>query len=609
MRFIRALQAVCGIAGIFAAGAALGQVYPTSPSLLRYPVPQPSVGSQPAMAAPVQYGGPTMNVYPQAATSNYAIYPATPVQVPYGFQRATNYPAQSVWTQPTMAAPASQYYYAPYAGQQVPSPSYYPNTGLPRTAAAGPNQSVLNQGPAPAEAIRVPPVQMQMSPSDALGRSVAPGNEYYPETVAPGPGYPHAGSQLPGVTAQPGGCEPGYSAYGAWSPYAPGGNGFAPGAGSAMMGDPMGKGYPYGGGYYDPCAPPQYCYYPPCWFAGVYGLYMSRDHENQYMFSYDDAWESSQLTDSRDSNPGIMGGVEVRFGRFVNCGLNAIEAVYWGVIPDEGFTITRSSQVTGNLDGILNWDDLNYNGSTAELWVNGAVAHAVFRENEFHNVEVNLLQFNNGVLSSGWGNCGTCNPCAPCDPCGSGMPFGTGYRFSWLAGIRWFHFRDSLTFAADTIDATFTRAPEEIYYDIQTVNNLIGFQLGGRGQYGLTPQLSLDFGQKVGLFGNHTQHHSWIGGSAGTATVNNGPNAGRPFDVDAVKDDFSLLGEIYAGLSWNITPYWALSAGYRMVGVTGVALPTNQIYPDLRGLNDLENVDTNGSLILHGGYVGIEYGY
>jgi hypothetical protein len=54
---------------------------------------------------------------------------------------------------------------------------------------------------------------------------------------------------------------------------------------------------------------------------------------------------------------------------------------------------------------------------------------------------------------------------------------------------------------------------------------------------------------------------------------------------------------------------WSAIAGYRAVGASGVALPTNQIYPDLRGINDVENIDSNGHVILHGGYAGIEIGF
>ena len=176
-------------------------------------------------------------------------------------------------------------------------------------------------------------------------------------------------------------------------------------------------GAPYGG--YNgcgvcptPCAP--VCA-PPVWFAGLYGLYMSHDNENHYRFSYDDAWESVQLTDSRDANPDLMGGIEVRAGRYFNCGLNAVEAVYWGLFSEDGSTVTRSTDVTGNLDGILNWNSLNYNGSTAEWWVNDAVVHAIFRQSEFHNVEINLLQF----CGLGGGDpCMSCNVGKGCNPCG-----------------------------------------------------------------------------------------------------------------------------------------------------------------------------------------------
>jgi hypothetical protein len=43
-----------------------------------------------------------------------------------------------------------------------------------------------------------------------------------------------------------------------------------------------------------------------------------------------------------------------------------------------------------------------------------------------------------------------------------------------------------------------------------------------------------------------------------------------------------------------------------VLGVSGVALPTNQIYHDLRGTNDVQLLNTNGSLLLHGVFVGAE---
>jgi hypothetical protein len=325
------------------------------------------------------------------------------------------------------------------------------------------------------------------------------------------------------------------------------------------------------------------------WFGGVYGLLMTRDREDHYLFSYDDANESIQLTDKRDAAMNWGGGFDVRVGHYFNCFQNGIEAVYWGVYPDTEASFTTADDVAGNLNGILNWDQLDYNGATADTFVNNAELHAIYQENEFHNVELNLLHF--------------------CGYCGGGPCNCSRLRYHWLAGIRYFRFSDDMRFGADTVDRVFTGAPEELFYDIDIDNNLIGFQVGAEGEYSLTPRLNIDLGLKLGLFGNYIEHSSVIHGAAGVAVINNGPNNGVEYAVDNSKDDVAMLGEVNLGVEYRITPAWSATVGYRAVAVTGVALPTDQIYPDLRGIQDVLLVDSNGSLILHGGYAGIEYQY
>ena len=504
-------------------------------------------------------------------------------------------------------------------------PSYGPAVMTPATT----QFSVLVQAPAPPEPIPLNG-QSAVSPSDLPATGGPPAVPYYPDTRQVGPMYPQTQAATQPAGPVPG-CYSGATGYG------------GKGSDSTRMASRPGEATRI-----PPASPAKerirtrvvtplpattlmewirraVLHLPftlrPLWFAGVYGMYMMRNNENHYMFSYDDAWESIQLTDSRDANPDLIGGFEVRFGRFFNCGQNAIEAIYWGVIPsdgdapypEDGITIVRAGSARGNLDGILNWDDLNYNGRTAEWWVNHGVAHAVFRESEFHNIEINWLYFcGQGISMAGGGctPCGAANACCPPDPCGCSDPCGWDrFRFAWLFGVRYFKFRDELMFGADTVDGVFTGAPEEIYYDIETDNNLTGVQLGGLGRYYLTPRLAFDFGHKVGLFGNHIEHQSTIGGAAGLAMINNGPNYGRYYDVNTTKDDAAILGELNVGLSYNLSCRWIATVGYRAVGVVGVALPTNQIYPDLRGINDVEIVDSNGSLILHGGYVGLAYAF
>jgi hypothetical protein len=338
------------------------------------------------------------------------------------------------------------------------------------------------------------------------------------------------------------------------------------------------------------------CCIPPFpWFVGATGLFLTRDDDDHYFFSYDDFNEAVQLTDSSDANFDLAGGFEVHFGRYFgfDCATNswrhAVEARYWGLFPgDEGLTTTRHD-VRGNLNGILNWDDLYYNGDTADRWVNNAVVHAVQRQSEVHNVEVNWLRF-----------CSSCNA-NPCSP--------PRFQCNWLLGFRYMKFRDGLRFSADTVDGYFNHQLQEIHYEIDTDNNLFGFQMGGNGRFCLTRCLSLDMAAKAGLFGNHIEHDSVIGGAAGTAVIDNGPHAGRAFSVHNSTGDIAFLGELNAGVNWRFFHHCSATVGYRVVGLSGVALPTDQIYPDLRGINDVALIASNGSLILHGGYAGLEFNY
>ena len=180
--------------------------------------------------------------------------------------------------------------------------------------------------------------------------------------------------------------------------------------------------------------------------------------------------------------------------------------------PPTRRTASRSfaGAAQGNLDGILNWNDLNYQGVSAAGVVNGALAHAVFRESEFHNIEVNWLWFCGQGITDPCGGCGGCgggtcgsvgptNGCCPPDPCGCSDPCGWDrFRFAWLFGVRYFQFRDELLFGADRADGVFTGAPDEIYYHIETTNNLVGVQVGGLGRYHLTPRCPSTSGTKRG---------------------------------------------------------------------------------------------------------------
>ena len=318
---------------------------------------------------------------------------------------------------------------------------------------------------------------------------------------------------------------------------------------------------------------------------------MTRDDGDHFQFSYDDTNESVQLLDTRDSAMDWAGGFDVRVGRYFGCGRFAIEGTYWQIFPDDQQQTLFGGPLGGNLNGILNWDQLTYNGAAGTSWVNAAVAHRLRRSYDFRNLEINLLGAAGETPLNGYGN--ACNP----------------WLFSWSTGVRYLRFDEGLQFASDTNDGVFSGAADEIYYDVEVENHLIGWQLGGQLRYQPFSRFSFLLGTKVGIYGNRIQHDSRIGGAAGDAVVNNGPNNGRAYRERGSKNDVSFLAEMNAGIDYRIAPRWLIGIGYRAFAVNGVALAADQIPGDLRGVNDLPVVASDGSVLLHGGYANITFLY
>jgi hypothetical protein len=178
-----------------------------------------------------------------------------------------------------------------------------------------------------------------------------------------------------------------------------------------------------------------------------------------------------------------------------------------------------------------------------------------------------------------------------------------------LAGVRYFNLDENLEFAADTIDTVFTGSPQELYYTIDADNNLYGGQIGAYLDRTFKHRWLARSEVKTGVFVNDASAASRIGGAAGTAVVNNGPNVGREWLVSANKCDVAFLGEMRAGLTWQATTHWRIACDYRVMAVSGLALPTEQIYHDLRGLQDVELLSTDSFVVLHGAFVGAEWSY
>jgi hypothetical protein len=346
-----------------------------------------------------------------------------------------------------------------------------------------------------------------------------------------------------------------------------------------------------------PCRPPVQ------WFGYAGALMLDRDDENHRLYSYDSNDEAYQLLDSQETNFDLSGGVEVHLGRMDACSGRGCELVYWGLFPNDGYAYAYPSQVSGDLNAIFNFDQLDYNGQTADNYVNDAAVHRLYRHTELNNVELNCI-WNLSNCHLGGNNC-CCSPC-----CHGGCACRPGCKFQALAGFRYLRFEDNLGFGSDPSDTQFTGEVDELYYNIDCDNDFFGVQFGGAGEQPLGGSAwSVTFGAKAGIFLNDADAYSTIGGAAGLARINNGPNNGVAWNVESHDDTAATIAELNAGIVCSVSPTWRLRGDCRVIGISGVALPTNQIYQDLRGIQDVALISTNGEVILHGVFVGLERVY
>lgn len=339
------------------------------------------------------------------------------------------------------------------------------------------------------------------------------------------------------------------------------------------------------------------------WFGGLAGLAMYRDYESNTYLTYWPSDPRNNVLSSRDAETGSLGGYEATIGRAM-CNGWAWGLTYWGLAPDSA-TATVGGMPLTRLMGMsyLNYTAAGFGIDTVFGWYNNAATHRITRENEFHSLELNFyrggcssLQSYGGYNAIGSGNCCEPNCCAPC-PC---------WDLQWLAGIRYFRFDEFFQYAS-SVPGGYTYSPRELYYDIDTQNELFGFQVGGLAQRAFGCRWSVFGGTKLGIYNNRISHSSSIYGPSGGAVVNTGSYAGTIYNVNSHKDDLSFMGEFNAGVRFQFARCWRATLGYRAAAMTGVALAPNQIPYDFSYIPGVRAIDTDGSLVLHGAFLGVEF--
>ncbi len=355
---------------------------------------------------------------------------------------------------------------------------------------------------------------------------------------------------------------------------------------------------------------------PALWYAGSRALSMKRDRSHNVWLTLDGGNLPVHLLDSRDASMPWKMGVEAYMGRVFNCGESAVEVRYWGIFSNLQEASVLQTAAAGNFDTPLDFTPLFYdNGAgggavaVGDYFLNAEI-HRVQRSFEIYNLEINFLRLVCSGGSACDSSCGPPNVCScgqyDCNACDRNST----WQIRWIAGARYMLVDEKFQFATDRDSIVFGDNPdEELFYDIDVANHLVGGQIGCRIDRACMRRFSLHSDTKLGIFANHIRHHQFFGGANGAATVNDvgGPFNGQAYQIWSTKQDISMIAELDLGIDFMFNLQWSTGFGYRAVGVTGAALSTDQIPRFFEHLDGARKINSTGSILLHGAYWQAEY--
>jgi hypothetical protein len=352
------------------------------------------------------------------------------------------------------------------------------------------------------------------------------------------------------------------------------------------------------------CAPAPSCgpitCEPACccpWFGGVSWITLGRDKANRVWTSYNSDDLRDQLTNTGDIEMDWGNGGEIRFGRRF-CGCDCVswglEVIYWTMQPVEGSVSTEVTTGNRHVSSPLDFDYTRFDNPDPLLppisggqYFDNAAKQQLWRRNEFHNVELNLVRGSFTV---------SCMP---------------SWNVQWLVGVRFFRFDEDLRYGSVERNYDWGDLAHEAFLDDRIKNNLIGFQFGFDARSNCWCNLQLYLAPKIGIYNNYIENQYSLYRGDGTnayavdqfdATVGNYP-------IHATDNVFSVLTEIDLGVYWHITQNWSAKVGYRLMAATNMGLADNQYIHYVNDVPEIAHIKTNGDLLLHGAEVGITYNY
>lgn len=317
----------------------------------------------------------------------------------------------------------------------------------------------------------------------------------------------------------------------------------------------------------------------PRWFAGATGLVMTRTLPAGTATMQ--PLGGVQLT-TGDAGANWPGGVDLHLGRWFGARQqHAVELIYWGV-----YGIGTSSSVTsagGAINAIPQAPGVTVAGLPAATFLTGATAQEISRSDVVNDIEINWVY-------SLWDR-------------PEFLPRERAINLMWLAGFRFFEVGDTLSLQTGTGNP----AIGGLDFDVATMNNIYGAQVGAKFDWRFLPWMRLNILPKFMIGGNSITNTSGLvrtNGAYGTFTAD-----GSPSTVHSTLGVFSWLGSVDTSLAWDVTDHWSLCLGYRVVGVGNIAQADDQWASSITSPASLSGITAGSSTIVHGGFAGFEGRY
>lgn len=340
----------------------------------------------------------------------------------------------------------------------------------------------------------------------------------------------------------------------------------------------------------------------PCqnfWYGSVGAVIMTRSQQNHFLITRDTL--DNRILCSCQLDMGWSAGVDVTLGRTFNCGNNAIQFTYWGLNPGDCDTTAYASEVGNQLVSGINFTGASYNGNPCnDLTVGGFMQQGIARQ-QFQNLEANLLGqcWGNGFIG---GNMASCQGHLAGVGCGNGY-CGPRWGCGWMMGIRYFQFDNGFSFNADGADEVWNDDVDELCFHLNYENRLWGFQLGGGWNWSVFNCFQLYGLGKAGIYNNSISQNMSLHGAGGIGQFADGTD----IDINNSANRLAMIGQLDLGARYNIGCHFSVTAGYRIMAASGVALYEHNIPTDFQDSYYAERIESDGMLLLHGAYVGGEF--